>query len=197
MKGIVFLIAGFEINRTAAHDEYKLLREAIESKNYKVVPVDINWKHHTMSKFVREFTDLYKQRASKHNIIIGNSFGAMVALITAAELKPDKIVLCSLSPFFKEDIPRFHPEEKLYKWFGRRRVDDFRTISAEALAEAINNTKVQSVHFYGEKEKKIYKKLVDRVVSTAKDLHSPAVEIPDAPHSFSDSAYVEAITAVL
>jgi hypothetical protein len=197
MKGIVFLIAGFELNRTAADGQYGELRNAIRAKGYEVVAVDINWKYHTMSKFVKEFKETYRQKASRNNIIIGNSFGAMVAMITAPELKPDKIILCSLSPFFAEDIPRFKPG-KLEKWFGTRRVKDFSTISAKEVAQKINKTNVKSVLFYGEQEKKIYKKLVDRVIDTSKDLKgSKLKEILNAPHSFDGTTYIAAIVNIL
>ena len=197
-KGTVFLISGFELNRTAAHPQYASLRNAIAAKGYDVVPVDIDWKYRTMSRFVREFKELYRKKAGEHNIIIGNSFGAMAALITAPELLPDKIILCSLSPFFQEDIPRFQPAEKLINWFGKRRTDDFNTISAKAAADAINRTKVKCILFYGEQEKKMYKKLVERVISTAKDLKSAQLqEIPNAFHSFRDQAYVQAIAQAL
>lgn len=193
----VFLISGFELNRTAAYEQYAGLRNAIKARSYDLVPVNINWKHHTMTKFVDEFQRLYRKKAGEYNIIIGNSFGAMAAMIGAPELKPDKIILCSLSPFFQEDIPRFSPG-KTEKWFGKRRVQDFLKISAKTSAEQINRTKVKSILFYGEQEKKMYKKLVKRVRETAKDLKdSQLTEIPNAPHSFKDPAYVLAITQVL
>lgn len=198
MTKTAFLISGFELNRTAAHEQYAGLRNAVTAKGYKVVPVDIDWKYRTMSHFVRDFKALYSKRASQQNIIIGNSFGAMAAMITAPDLKPDTIILCSLSPFFKEDIPGFQPPEKLYKWFGKRRVADFSDISAKEAADAINKTKTKCILFYGEQEKKMYKKLVRRVKSTANDLKgSQLAEIPNAPHSFRDPAYIEFINSVL
>ncbi|HUP26621.1 MAG TPA: hypothetical protein VM124_03195 [Candidatus Limnocylindrales bacterium] len=198
MKGTAFLISGFELNRTAADGQYSELRNAIASKGYEVMPVDIKWNYHTMSRFVSEFKAFYLNKASKHNVIIGNSFGAMAAMITAPELKPDKIILCSLSPFFQEDIPRFQPPEKLTNWFGRRRVEDFSTISATATANKINRANTKSILFYGEQEKKKHKKLVDRVISTAHDLKgSQLIEIPGTPHSFRDPRYVIAISKVL
>lgn len=196
--GTVFLISGFELNRTAAHNQYKDLRNAISAKGYEAVPVDIDWKYRTMSRFVKEFKELYREQAGEYNIIIGNSFGAMAAMIVAPELRPDKIILCSLSPFFQEDIPRFQPPEKLTNWFGQRRVSDFRTISAKAIANQINKTNVVTILFYGEHEKKMYKKLVERVISTAKDLKDAQIsEIPNAPHSFHDQDYTRAITEVI
>lgn len=197
MNGTVFLISGFELNRTAADEQYEDLRDAIKAKGYEAVPVDINWKYHTMSKFVTDFKEIYRKKAGLHNIIIGNSFGAMVAMITAPELNPEKIILCSLSPFFREDIPRFSPG-KTEKWFGVRRVNDFLTISAKLITDEINKTNVKSTLFYGEQEKKIHKKLVERVIDTAKDIKgSQLIEIPDAPHSFRDVKYIVAITKVL
>jgi hypothetical protein len=198
MKKTAFLVSGFELNRTAADDQYKELRKAVKSKGYEVLPVNITWNYRTMSRFVAEFKEFYRKHAGDQNVIIGNSFGAMVAMMVAPELKPDKIILCSLSPFFKEDIPRFQPPEKLTNWFGKRRVKDFRTISAKTIVDEINRTKVKSILFYGEHEKKKYKKLVERVIDTAQDLKgSHMSEIPNAPHSFKDTAYISAILTVL
>ncbi len=198
MKGKVFLIAGFDINQTAAHKDYQDLRQAIKDKNYEVIPVDIYWRKQTMSGFVKKFIKFYQHKKGAINIIIGNSFGAEVALITAPKLKPDKIILCSLSPFFKEDIPRFNDRKKLEKWFGPRRLKDLEQISANEAAKRINQTNIKTIMFYGEKEKIMYKKLVERVKATAKDINeTELMEITEAAHSFKDPAYIKVISESL
>jgi hypothetical protein len=51
---------------------------------------------------------------------------------------------------------------------------------------------------YGQQEKEVYPHLVERVKSTAKDLRNVRlIEIPDAPHSFSDPAYIKGIESAL
>src|SRR5262249_7217299 len=103
----------------------------------------------------------------------------------------------SLSPFFQEDLPRFEPQQKLLDWFGQRRLNDLAAISVKQATQRFKQTNIECLMFYGEKEKRFYKKLVERVLDTAVDLNLTAIEVKQAGHSFSSHAYAKAIAKML
>lgn len=189
-----FLISGFNMSQNASYDKYSALRQAIASKGYKVVPVPIFWNHTTVAQYCDKFVDFYNKNKAEENIVIGGSYGAMVTFLTAAELRPDRIFVCSLSPYFKEDKDKTTEQYRI-KRFGKRRANAQQYLSAKETAAKINKANVPVVLMYGEKEKQILDGgLVRRVKETAKDLKNcKLVEIPDAPHQFRNSHYIEAI----
>ena len=100
---VAFLLSGYSLNQTAADDKYAVSRKVISKKGYKVIPSPIQWNYKTVSKYVTEFTDFYNKNKGDYNILIGNSYGAIVSFLVAPIVKPDRILLCSLSPYFIED----------------------------------------------------------------------------------------------
>jgi len=191
----VFLIAGLDIHNTAVDDKYAFLRNIIEKEGYKVIPVDISWRQNTPSNYAREFINIYNANKSKDgNIVIGNSFGAVVAFITASELLPDLVLLCSLSPFFKEDLDNNWPPMKYEKLLGKRRLQDISRYSAHKVVAEINKTNVKFKILYGENEHTTSSRLVSRTIDTAKRItKSKLVEVKNAQHSFVGPEYAAGI----
>lgn len=188
-----FLIAGFNMNQSATDDKYNELRKAITSHGYRVVPVPFVWNHTTVPQYVDKFMDFYSKNKGSYSIVIGNSYGAMVAFLSAPIITPDEIYLCSLSPFFKEDKQRTTQSYRLKK-FGKRRNQAMEILSADQTAKAINQTKTKVIMLYGEKEKVDVPYLVERVLETSRSLRNiELIEIPDAPHSFRDPSYIKGI----
>jgi pimeloyl-ACP methyl ester carboxylesterase len=192
-----FLISGYKTNRTAADEKYDDLRKAIASKGFQVVPVPFVWNYTTVTQYVDKFITFYAQHKSDYNVIIGNSYGAMVAFLATPKIVPNEVVLCSLSPNFNEDKDKTTVQYRL-KRFGKRREAAMRHLSAAQTAKAINQTNTKVVMLYGQQENEVYPHLVERVKSTAKDLRNvQLIEVPDAPHSFSDPAYIKGIESAL
>lgn len=192
----VFLIAGFT-KQTAEDDKFRQLRKAIELKGYKLIPVPIKWSHKTVAQYSDEFKNFYQQKKGKHNIVIGNSYGAMVAFLTAPDLMPDEVILCSLSPYFKEDVDKTTKQYRI-KRFGKRREQGMQLLSAKDTAKRINDLKIPVTLLYGELEKTIYPHLLERVKATANDLEDcELVELPKATHSFYEREYVQGIEKIL
>ncbi len=185
------------MNRSAEDAKYSDLRGAIASKGYRVVPVPFFWNYKTVAQYVEKFIPFYDKHKSEHNTIIGNSYGAMVAFLAAPKLKPDKILLCSLSPFFKEDQDKTTLKYRLRR-FGKRREKAMGSLSATQTAKAINQTNTKIIMLYGEQEKTLYPELVQRASHTNKELENARlIEIAGAPHSFNDPAYIKSIKLAL
>jgi len=192
-----FVIPGFNISASASDSKYVELKNAIKAKGYKVVPVSFAWNRTTISQYADKFVDFYNKYKGTENVVVGNSYGAMVTFLTTPILKPNRAFLCSLSPFFKEDLHK-HKKEQMIRRFGKRRVIDMETLSAAQTAKQINSTNTEVILFYGEQEKKLYPSLVSRAKNTASVLRNgQVIEIPDAPHSFRNSLYIQAITKTL
>jgi pimeloyl-ACP methyl ester carboxylesterase len=189
----VFVVNGMNIHHTAAGEEFALLRDSIAAKGYRVVPADITWRRKTPTRFAQEFEELYEREKGDYNIVIGNSFGAVVALITAAKIRPDEVVLCSLSPFFQEDIAPGWPTKTNTRRLGKRRIADISSYSATELARITKKLPTKFTAMYGEQEVTPLPRLVSRVRDTAQALGVDAKQAPEAPHSFRDSAYVRAL----
>ncbi|HTB49172.1 MAG TPA: alpha/beta hydrolase [Verrucomicrobiae bacterium] len=189
----IFILAGFDLHETALSTDYAKLREELAGKGYNVVPVDISWYRKTPSQYVEEFRHFYAKHKTGENMVIGNSFGAVIAFLAAAELRPDVVCLCSLSPFFKEDR-RKKQDAYGIRYFGKRRMEDLWQYSADEVAKQLNDTKVKTFVLYGEKEHRTSPDLVARCKDTASKLRrSKLLEIAGAPHDMADSAYTSAI----
>ena len=189
----VFILAGFDVHETATSSDYSKLRKGLEREGYTVVPVDISWYRKTPSQYVEEFIKFYKQHKSDRNIIVGNSFGAVIAFLSAPTLQPDILYLCSLSPFFREDRHK-RPDDIAIIYFGKRRMEDLWSCSADSIAKAISQTDIKTFVLYGEKEHITSPYLVARCKETASKIkRAKLIEIPNAPHDMGDSVYSDAL----
>lgn len=193
----VFIVHGFNVHKTAQDKSFELLREGLARQGFRVLPCVISWRQTTISHFAEQFQQFYKDHKSKKNIVIGNSFGAVVAFITAARLKPDLLVLCSLSPFFKEDVQDAAWRRYGVKRFGQRRMRDIEGQSAHLVAQGIKKAAVETVMTYGELEEKRYPTLVNRVKQTAEELGITPIAFHNVPHSLDDTSYTMAILDLL
>lgn len=194
-----FVIAGFNMSQTAADPKYEELRKAIAAKGYKVVASPIYWNKKTISEYTNEFIEFYKSnKGDGENIVIGNSFGAVVAFLSAPTIKPDRVLVCSLSAYFKEDMHKQKPSYMLRR-FGKRRTADSHIISADETAKKINAAHVHMTFMRGEKENwGRFIKLSERVERSAKAVKgSKLVIVPDCPHSFRTREYIRGIVGEL
>lgn len=194
----IFLITGFRPGVTATHDKYKHFIKLLEDKGYKVVPVDIDWAYKTHTQFVSLFLKYYKAMKTDRNVLVGNSFGALAALLSAREFEPDEIYLCSLSPFFKESLVDKEVENYSKKRFGTRRVEDLKQYSIVRVAEELNSTQIK-VHFlFGSIERTIYP-MLPKFTETYQRLfkNSTITELDDVAHSLRLPEYYQSVVELL
>ncbi len=185
----VFLIAGFDLSNTASDEKYTALREGLSAKGYRVCPAPISWKRKTFKHYCAEFEAFYNENKSDYNIVAGNSFGAVVALLTAGLARPDEIFLCSLSPFFLGD-KHFKPDSYFINYFGSRRINELRSTNFQIFADQINQSKIKTTITYGQREHTTSPPLVRRAkIASEKLTNSRLVELEGAGHSMSESIY--------
>ena len=183
----IFLIPGFK--QKATDRNFAWLIKFLKVKGFRVMGVPIKWDYRTMSDYVNDFKKFYCKHKTNENRVLGFSYGAVVAFMTASELKPKKIYLCSLSPDFKEDAAKMKPH--VVKLIGKNRFADVKTRSAKKIAKEL---KIPTVIFYGEAESKKYPQLKVRGEETARFAkRSKLVIVKQAPHKIDYLEYIKAI----
>lgn len=182
-----FLIPGF---RTQSTDKpFRWLVTYLENEGIRVVKTPIEWNHRTLSENTTEFVEFFSKHRTKENYVLGFSYGAVIALLTANFLKPKMIYLCSLSADFSEDHDAMDPWVK--KYIGKKRYADIKTRSGRKLARQLL---VPSVIFYGGKEGREYPQLKKRCEETSRLARgSKLIIVKNSPHHIDFPEYVEAI----
>ena len=187
----IFLIPGFKEQITDTR--YQWLVSYLKSKNFEVQLVPITWNHRTVTQNAQEFLNFFQKNKSHNNYVLGFSYGAVIALMTAKEVQPKKLILCSLSPDFKEDTKTM--PSWLKKYIGIHRYADTKTRSAARLAESLD---VETTILCGEKEGFDYPQLLKRCNETAKlAKNSKFILVKDAPHDISFPAYQAEIKMII
>ncbi|MCX6713847.1 MAG: hypothetical protein NTV48_01960 [Candidatus Vogelbacteria bacterium] len=186
-KATFFILPGF--GQQASSQGYRWLIKFLETKGFKIFAVPVKWKYRTNTDVANDFIEFYNKHKSGTNYVLGFSYGAVVALMTANELKPNKIYLCSLSPDFKEDTVKMKPW--VQRLIGKKRLVDTQKRSGKKLASELE---VPSAVFYGEEEAQDYPQLKIRCEETVKLANkSKLVIVKLAPHKIDHPNYVEAI----
>lgn len=191
MSKTIFLIPGFKTQMNEVRYQWLVLY--LQSKKYTVHAVPITWKNKTISQNAEEFLNYFESKKVKNSYILGFSYGAVIALVTANITDPKKLILCSLSPDFKEDSKAM--PDWIRRYIGTRRYADTSTRSAAMLAKSLT---AKTLILYGEREGMNYPQLKKRCEETAKLAeNSKLIVVKDAPHDISFTAYQQAIKKVI
>lgn len=124
IKRQLYLIPGF--GETTRKKAYKELTNFSKKNNFEVIAVNPNWKNSVASDWIRFFLNKVSknQSSDKESIVVGFSFGAYITAIASEKIKFKKIILASLSPYFKKDLK--HLPIIAHKILGKKRMDDFK-----------------------------------------------------------------------
>jgi len=189
MKRVVFVLPGFK--HSPDRKIYKDIILAFEYKRIKAIPVKINWKNRTISQISEDFLKEYNSVSADEKYLFGFSFGAVVALIASIKIYPKAQILCSLSPYFKEDLPFIYKSWK--KMIGKKRMEDFKNLSISDFAPKV---KTETYLLYGAKEGKFIEK---RAKDTFGELRSKKhlVAVDSAKHDIGNPRYLDEIKKVV
>lgn len=153
--------------------------------------ISIEWQRKTMSQYVEQFLEQYKKHKTEQNYFLGFSYGAMICFIVSAQVPVDTQILCSLSPFFAEDITKM--KKSWVKEIGKKRTEDFKQIDAQQI---ITNIKARTIFLRGEKELKEVAESSNRIypnLHCSKELYIVA----NAKHDIGDQNYQKKIEEVI
>lgn len=160
MKATLFIIPGFK--EKVSDKQYIALRKSFLNKDYKIVLVPIVLNRLLMTDWIDQFLSL--------------------------TLNPTRLFLCSLSPYFSEDL-RYIPE-RWKRFIGKRRTEDFRRYS---MNKAVQGLHVDTRIFIGGVEQEKFVHLKRRCAAAAEALAASLVVIPGVAHDIGDERYRNAL----
>ena len=180
-KKTIFIIPGF--NHLPASSAYGQIAKILKKDGYFPVLVNIPWKKTTILENTKYFLKEYRKINSRKKYILGFSFGAMIAFIASTKVRSSGLILCSLSPFFKEDLPMSRIQKRKNK--------DFYKLRSASLAKKIKSEQI--LMMYGAAEAK---SLIKRVTDTFSDISSGnkfLFSIYKTEHDIGDKRYLDKI----
>jgi esterase/lipase len=182
MRKIVYIIPGYREH--AGMKSYQKVMRCFRKKGIEPIPVKITWQRNTMREYVEEFISQLKTESGDEAYAIGFSFGAMIVFLTAPFIQFKQIYLCSLSPYFKEDLSGLTKTDK--RSLGKKRLKDFQTISFNAVAKYVLCSAKLTV---GEKEAAPVQ--IRTRAAKHKIKRSKLIIFSEARHVFGESVYVD------
>jgi pimeloyl-ACP methyl ester carboxylesterase len=190
MKKVAYIIPGYGESHTR-QPGYDKVAAFFEEQDIKPVHMEIGWLKRKPGKFkyfVADFLKKYKKNKGTETYVLGFSFGAIIAFLTAQKLKPKAIILCSLSPYFKEDLPKLNPE--WVKWWRETFSDgDY------VFTKLAKNVKVRTYLIVGGKD---YVSCIRRAKDAKRKIKGSTLTIAKgAKHKISQKAYLDAVKKVI
>ncbi len=140
MQKIVYIIPG--LGETCRSKRYKMLGQSIEEKGYTAVYCNPDW-YQTVS------SQIFKPE--KDSIIIGFSFGAVIAYLIARKFKFKKVIFASLSP-----LKMITHKELLEEYRKHMSLKEAKILTDDVLSIKINLNKLKTkyVALKGSREEK-------------------------------------------
>ncbi|MFA6094741.1 MAG: hypothetical protein WC757_02530 [Candidatus Paceibacterota bacterium] len=119
MKKIAYIIPGYGESHLKQRG-YNKVAKFFEARGVTPIHVEIGWgrnKPERFSEYAEQFLKQYKKQKGVETYILGFSYGATLAFLTAHKTKPKAFIFCSLSPYFEEDL--IHLKPSWVKWFRK------------------------------------------------------------------------------
>lgn len=164
-KKTIYFIAGF--GETGKEKNYKLLAKKLTKKGYKFKNVEINWRkplsHQTF-------------KVKRNDIVVGFSYGAILAGLIAQNQVSEKAILCSPSPIEDFTLQELYEDNKEYMGdsHAAEQAVDIKNIK-------INFNKLKTPHI---------------ILSGEGEELNADILVPDTGHEFSLN-YVNAVVKIL
>lgn len=186
---IVFIIPG---HLDSPHKrEYQLIGKAFKNQGINPVFVPVKWKRTTISQCGAEFKKLFENTKAKEKYILGFSWGAMIAYLIASDVQVNTLVLCSLSPWFAEDLPKL--PKSWVNFAGKNRLNDFKNMPASAIAAKIT---ANTFLLYGLQEHSLVEVRAKGTFGSLK-CKKQIVAIEGVKHDIADEKYLDKIYSVI
>jgi pimeloyl-ACP methyl ester carboxylesterase len=200
LKGLHFVPTVLFIPGARAHfTDYEGTLKDIENCGYTVRFVPIRWWTDDSQERRTGWDDWWPQVKAAYEehdpaevVLAGFSMGALLAFAVAAEQSPAALWLCSVSPYFSEDLPKLRPE--IFVRYDQAAIAAFRRLQFAALVTAI---RCPTQVFVGEHELEPAKA---RALATHQAVGgSRFTLVPGVGHDLANQTYrdflVKAITA--
>lgn len=177
----IFIIPGF--NHLPTSKAYRQIARILKKEGYFPILVKIPWKNTTILENTQYFLKEYRKVKSKKKYILGFSFGAMIAFIASTKVRSMGLILCSLSPFFKEDLPMPKTMTKKTK--------DFYGLCCASLAKKIKSKQI--LMMYGAQEAKSLIRRVTDAFNRISCANKFLISIYKTEHNIGTKRYLNEI----
>ena len=168
--------------------DYQAVLDMYKGLGYESKFIPIDWKYKTIDDWLEQVRSKIPKKDLANSLLSGFSFGSMIALAIAAEVNPKQLLLFSLSPYFKEDMPL---PLKYEKWAGKRRIENFKQVSFNELAAKI---KCPTLLLIGSKEISKYKDMNHRSTEANKRIkNSKLIVVNNIGHNVDNPGYIKVI----
>jgi pimeloyl-ACP methyl ester carboxylesterase len=185
MQKKIYIIPGFGENKK--DKPYLELIKFFESKNFEVIFYEPKWSRNTIEKWLNDFEEVLKNDTADNSMVFGFSFGALIAVLSTKTHKFSKLILCSLSPYFSDNIKLLPALAE--KYLGKRRMIAFEK------QDFPKDIKIPVIFLVGSKEKELFpndsKKYYDLWQGSKK-----FILVSDAEHDISNQNYISAIKSL-
>ena len=190
MKKVAYILPGYRESHLKQKGYGKVAR-FFEEKGIEPIHVNIKWKQNSEELFkdyTRQFLKVYRKPKGAEVYILGFSYGATIAFLSAVKTKPTAFILCSLSPYFKEDLKNLRPA--WLKWWKKSFVES--DYSFDKLAPKVKSNTYLIV---GSKE---HKSCLIRAKDAKKKIkNSHLIIAKNAKHKIGQKEYLETIKKVI
>ena len=180
IKRTIFIIPGYR--QGPSNKAYREIIAILENEGYNSIPVTIPWKKTTISENTKYFLKEYNKIQRKKKYILGFSFGAMIALLASTKVTTSGVVLCSLSPYFKEDLKKIK---------NTMRHQDFSKLKSATLAKKIKAEQI--LMLYGSREARQLIKRVKETYHQIPSLKKKLLPIKQTDHNIGSRKYLQTI----
>lgn len=185
-KKIIYIIPGFE--ESPRDRAYQALSRMLKKQGFETVLISIPWKNTTISQNSEYFLNEFKKVNSKEKYILGFSLGAMIAFIASTKVEVAGLILCSLSPYFLEDLPKIGAN---WKASTIARYQDFASHNCGRLAKELKAKKI--IMFYGAEELKSLIKRVKKAYEQIDSKKKYLFSVSKTEHEIGSRKYLAAI----
>jgi predicted alpha/beta hydrolase family esterase len=121
MSKKLYIIPGF--GETTRDPGYKEITTEIKSCGWEVVPINLKWDRSTTTDWLKQIEKKVEKGDPKNSYVFSFSLGAYLTILLNHKIKFKGYLLCSPSPFFKEDLPKLPDVAK--KVMGSKRWEVF------------------------------------------------------------------------
>jgi len=177
-KNTLLVIPGF--GESADKKPYSTIMKKYQNV-FEILPYTPIWNYRTASDWLKDLSNVLEKLDTKNTIVFAFSLGAYLTLLQAENYPFKKIILCSLSPFYKEQLHLMPEIAK--KYLGKRRITDF------ASHHIPRTIKSPAVFLFGSDDWIVG---IDEAKKMSEEYQVTFELIPNTPHELTDK-YLERV----
>jgi len=184
-KKIVYIIPG--MNTSPSYKPFLDVAKIFKANGVRPILVSINWES-PMDGYVKQFIKKYNDTKNKGDKIylFGFSAGAWIAFMATTKLDPYMTILCSPSPYFREDIPYW--KKSWIDEIGEKRFQSFYNYKFKTI---IKKFRSKAIIFIGDKEYRFMLRRANAIHKSVND--SRLIVIRSGEHSIGKMEYMRAL----